>query len=84
MISDVVTGPGGAGSGWAELMLVDVTANAPIASNALAPMVAEPNFICFEFTFDHSRSVCVVSHSKPAARLNPALERHLRRSVHVG
>jgi hypothetical protein len=52
VISDVVMGPGGGGSGWAALMLVDVTANTPIASNALAPMVAEPNFICFEFTFD--------------------------------
>ena len=50
-------GPGGAGSGWAALTLVDLTANAPIASNALAPIVAEPNFICFEFTVDLSRSV---------------------------
>jgi hypothetical protein len=58
VISDVVTGPGGAGSGWAALVLVDTTANAPMANKALAPTVAETNLICFEFTFDLSISVC--------------------------
>lgn len=49
VISDVETGPGGGGSSWAALTL-DVTDNAPMASNALAPTAADSSLICFEFT----------------------------------
>jgi hypothetical protein len=41
--SDVVTGPGVAGS--AELMSLEATANVPIAITALAPIVAATNSI---------------------------------------
>jgi hypothetical protein len=41
--SDVVTGPGGAGS--AELVSLEADAKTPMASTALAPMVAETNLI---------------------------------------
>ena len=56
--SDVVTGPGGGGSGgWAELVSLDPTAIAPMAIMALAPTAADTNLTCFEFTSDHSISV---------------------------
>lgn len=56
--SDVVTGPGGGGSGgWAELVSLKVTVSAPIAITALAPMLADNSLICFDFTSDHSVSV---------------------------
>ena len=51
VISDVVTGPGGAGSGsWATLVLLVATENAPMASSAPVPMVAETTLICLVFT----------------------------------
>jgi hypothetical protein len=53
--SDVVTGPGVGGS--AELDSVEATAKAPMATTALAPIVAETNLICFDVTSDHSNSV---------------------------
>jgi peptide/nickel transport system permease protein len=53
--SDVVTGPGGAGSGGsATLTSLIVTVNAPIATTPATPAVADTTFNCLEFTSDHS------------------------------
>ena len=41
VISEVVTGPGGGGGGSATLVLFEVTASAPMAIKALAPIVAD-------------------------------------------
>jgi hypothetical protein len=55
---DVVTGPGGAGSGSWAFALADTMPRAPMASAAPAPMVADAILICFGFTSDlSSRSV---------------------------
>jgi hypothetical protein len=51
VISDVVTGPGVGGS--AALVLLEATANTPMATPALTPTIAAASLICFEFTFDH-------------------------------
>jgi hypothetical protein len=62
--SDVVTGPGGAGSGvWATLTSLNLTASAPIASTAVAPAVADNTLNCFDFTSDHPIRSLVVSNS---------------------
>ena len=64
--SDVVTGPGGAGSGvWATLTSLNVTVSAPITSTAVAPAVADNTLNCFDFTSDHSIRSLVVSNSSP-------------------
>jgi len=52
VISDVVTGPGDGGS--AALVSYEAAPNAPMATTALAPSVAEASLLCFEFTSDHS------------------------------
>ncbi|WP_036437503.1 hypothetical protein [Mycobacterium sp. URHB0044] len=49
------TGPGGAGS--AELLSLNATDTAPIASTAPAPTVADINFNLVDFTSDHSNSI---------------------------
>jgi hypothetical protein len=53
----VVTGPGGIGSGSAELDSLNATDNAPMASTAPAPAVAVINFSLVVFTSDHSNSI---------------------------
>jgi hypothetical protein len=58
VISEVVTGPGGAGSGSsAALTLLNATPTAPIAIRALAPTPADATLNCFDLTSDHSISV---------------------------
>jgi hypothetical protein len=53
----VVTGPGGIGSGSAELDSLNATDSAPMASTAPAPAVAVINFSLVVFTSDHSNSI---------------------------
>ena len=56
--SDVVTGPGGAGSGVsAPLTSLKVTVSAPIASTAVVPAVADSTLNRVVFTSDHPNSV---------------------------
>lgn len=60
VISDVVTGPGGAGSGVsAALMSLNASPIAPMATPAQAPTPADATFNCLEITSDHSKSVSV-------------------------
>jgi hypothetical protein len=56
----VTTGPGGTGSGSAELVSLNATDSAPMASTAPAPAVAVINFSLVVFTSDHSNSISVV------------------------
>ena len=66
--ADVVTGPGGAGSGVsAVLTSLNVMVSAPMASTAVAPAVAEHTLSCLDFTSDHSISVSG-SHPDPPGR----------------
>lgn len=51
--SEVVTGPGGGGSA-VLLISREPNANAPMATTALAPNIADAILTRFEFTFDHS------------------------------
>jgi hypothetical protein len=60
VISDVVTGPGGAGSGVsAALMSLNASPIAPMATAAQEPTPADTTFNSLEITSDHSKSVSV-------------------------
>jgi hypothetical protein len=50
VISDVVTGPGGAGSGCAALTSLNATLSAPMASKDAAPTAADMALKCFDAT----------------------------------
>lgn len=57
VISDVVIGPGGAGSGCsAKLAELRITPSAPMVTSAPAPIPAETIFTRDDVTFDHSNS----------------------------
>lgn len=56
VISDVVMGPGGAGSGWAVLVLLNATVRPPMARTAPAPMVADASLIRFDGISESLRS----------------------------
>jgi hypothetical protein len=53
----VDTGPGGAGSGSAELVSLKATDSAPMASTAPAPKVADTSLTLVDFTSAHSNSI---------------------------
>ena len=64
--SDVATGPGGAGEGWAVLTSLNAAPSPPIAMRAPTPIPADSNLICFKLLTAPFRSL--VRHLQPAGR----------------